>query len=166
MGGNILEKPKLWRQRFIPCEMIDISRDEVLYRDDKFMVTRWEPINPRKDFQKGISYYFLDKGIKVNKLFNGYGEFIKYYCDIFEYEYHHEEDEYIFRDLLVDVTVTPDEKVKILDIDELADALETSLITKAQAVDALKKLNELLLMVYLNKFPPEELSKYDYDAVN
>ena len=157
----MLKKPKMWRQRYIPYEISDISSDELLYRDETLMVTRWDPINPRIDFHKGVSYYFFDKGVKISKLYNGMGEFIKYYCDIIEIEYKCEQDEYIFKDLLIDVTIKPDGRVRVLDLDEFSDALAQDLITKEQAIGALKKADELLKLIYSEEFPFSELEK-DY----
>jgi len=149
----------MWRQRYIPYEILDISGDEVLYRDDKLLITKWHVIHPRTDIQGGISYIYLDKGLKISKHYKDTGEFVKYYCDIFEIEYTPEKDEYIFRDLLVDVIVTPDNAVKVVDFDELADALDKELITKNQASDALRKLDYLLKMIYSGNFPPDEVQK-------
>lgn len=98
---NNYKKPKMWRKRYIPYEIINISQDEVLYRDDRLIVTRWETIHPRADFQKGISFIFLDEGIKISKLYKENGEFFKYYCDIIDVVYNSEEDEYVFIDLLL-----------------------------------------------------------------
>lgn len=151
----------MWRQRFIPYEIKDISDDELLYRDEDLMVTRWDPINPRIDFNKGVSYYFFDRGVKVSKLYNKNGEFLKYYCDIMEFEHNKQSDEYYFRDLLIDVTIKPDGKVRVLDLDELADALAQDLITKEQAIYGLKKADELLKLIYADEFPFSELEK-DY----
>lgn len=154
-----MKKPKMYRQRYIPYEIVDISSDELLYRDDNLLVTRWEPINPRIDFHKGISYVFLDRGVKISKLFNENDEFLKYYCDIIEVEYRPQNDEYIFKDLLVDVTIKPDGRIRVLDLDELAEAFKKELITKEQLTDSLKKTDEFLKMIYKNEFPPSELLK-------
>ena len=42
---------KLFRKRFIPDEIIDISKDEVIYRDDDLIITKWLPIHPRGDIE-------------------------------------------------------------------------------------------------------------------
>lgn len=152
-------KPKMWRQRYIPYEIVDLSNDEILYRDNKLLVTKWKVIHPHTDIQNGISYIFLDKGLKISKHYDENGEFVKYYCDIMEIEYKAEEDTYIFKDLLIDVKITPDKQAKLVDFDELAEALEKDLITKEQAIDALKKLDYLLKIIYSDEFPPIEVNK-------
>lgn len=40
---------RMLRKRFIPNEVIDISSDEILRRDDNLLVTKWLPIHPRGD---------------------------------------------------------------------------------------------------------------------
>ena len=53
---------KMFRKRYIPNEVIDISNDEVLYMDDNVLVTKWLPIKPRKDIGRGLSFTFLKEG--------------------------------------------------------------------------------------------------------
>ena len=36
-----MKKPTLLRRRYIPYELVDISDDELLYRSDELLVTRW-----------------------------------------------------------------------------------------------------------------------------
>ena len=67
---------KMYRKRFIPNEIIDISSDEVLERNENIIVTRWKPIKPRQDIGGGISYTFLKRGYKISKIFDNNGEFI------------------------------------------------------------------------------------------
>lgn len=154
-----MNKPTIWRKRYIPEEIKDISSDELLYRDENLIVTHWDPIRPRIDFKKGTSYLFLDKGIKISKLFDERGNFLKYYIDIIEYDYNKENDEYILKDLLIDVTIKPDGSIKVLDLDELAEAFEKGLITKQQLLNSLNKTDELLKMIYSGEFPPSEVLK-------
>lgn len=146
---------KIFRKRYIPNEIIDISGDEVIYRDEKLIVTRWLPIKPRKDISKGISYTMLDKGWKISKIFNQNGEFSHWYCDIIDYEYSEENNEtYTLIDLLVDLVVKKDGSYEVLDLDELEDALKNNIITKNQYDTALKKLNGLIEVVKKGEFPP------------
>ena len=40
---------KIYRKRYIPNEVVDISNDKVLFLTDEIMVTEWIQINPRSD---------------------------------------------------------------------------------------------------------------------
>ena len=53
---------KMFRKRFIPDEIVDISSDEVLERNENIIITKWTPIKPRGDISGGISYTFLKRG--------------------------------------------------------------------------------------------------------
>lgn len=151
---------KMYRKRFIPDEIVDISGDELLERKENLIVTKWNPIKPRNDIGKGISYTFMKEGYKISKIFNIEGEFIYWYCDILEYIYNENEDEYIFIDLLADVKIYPDGKFEVLDLDELKEAYESNIITKEQLLKAIKTVNELVQMVENEKFPPDICEKY------
>lgn len=150
---------KILRKRYIPNEIIDISKDEVVYQDDELIVTKWLPINKRNDIGSGISYTYIKEGYKISKFFDNEGKFLYWYCDIINYEYNPEEDCHTFIDLLVDLKVYEDGKYEILDMDELVEAYEQNLITFEDVLSALKKLNKLLEMVKNNNFPPEDNNK-------
>ena len=148
---------KIFRKRYIPNEIVDISGDEVVYQDDKLIVTKWLPIRPRKDIGSGISYAMLDKGWKISRIFDGEGNFSYWYCDIIDDEINEKngETEYTLIDLLVDVKVYPDGTYEVLDKEELDEALQTGLITKEQKEMALAKLNALLDLIQNGNFPPQ-----------
>jgi len=149
-------KPKLYRKRFIPYEMIYLKDDEILLNEDSLIITKWNTLKPRNDISRGISCYFLNKGFKVSKIYNQKDELVYWYCDIIETQ--KQNDCYIFNDLLVDVILYKNGLVKVVDLDELADALETNLIDDNMLKKALRYLNELLTIIYDNKF--DELKKY------
>lgn len=157
-----MKKPVLLRKRFIPYEIKDISNDEMLFRNERLLVTRWKAIKPRVDFHGGISYTFMDEGIKLSKFYSEQGIFLYWYCDIIDVLYDPVNNSYTFEDLLVDVKILPDGIIKVLDADELAEALENGLITVEQACRALRTLDKLLKLVYENKFPPEECMEFEY----
>lgn len=152
---------KMFRKRFVPNEIVDISSDEVLEKSPNMIVTRWKPINPREDIGGGISYIFLQRGYKISKIFDTQGKFIYWYCDVIEYSYNEEKEEYTFIDLLADVKVYPDGKVEVLDYDELTNAFRQGMITGAQMLDAMKSINMLMEMIQNHYFPPEICEKYD-----
>ncbi len=153
---NVTNKPKILRTRFIPFETVDISSDELIFRDEKLLITKWKAIKPRNDISGGTSCAFLDKGYKISRFFNAEGNFAYWYCDIIEVKYENTEDKYELVDLLLDIKVFPNGELRILDADELAEALEKGLISQEQACKSLRILNNLLEMINEGKFPPEE----------
>jgi predicted RNA-binding protein associated with RNAse of E/G family len=54
-------------------------------------------------------------------------------------------------DLLADVIVYPDHSFKVVDLDELADALNKNLITSGQMQECLENLDHLLKIIYEGK---------------
>lgn len=142
----------LYRKRFIPEELIHLKDDVLLLREDNLLVTRWDTLHPRKDIAGGISAYYLDQGIKVSKIFNKDHTIVYWYCDVFQIKHGPSPDVMIFEDLLVDVIIYEDGTVKVLDLDELADALELKLITEVEVKKALRILDSLLKIIYQNNF--------------
>ena len=155
---------KMYRKRFIPNEVVDISSDEVLERNENIVITRWKPIKPREDIGGGISYTFLKRGYKISKIFDIHGNFVHWYCDVLEYTYDKEKDEYTFIDLLADVKVYPDGKAEVLDFDELSEAFNDKIITEKQLLHAIKSVNSLMEMVENDCFPPEICNKYELNT--
>lgn len=153
---NKTNKPRILRTRFIPFETVDISKDELIYRDDKLLVTKWKAIKPRSDISGGTSCTFLDNGFKISRFLKPDGSFAYWYCDIIESKYDEETDTYELIDLLLDIKLYENGELKVLDADELAEALEKGLVTQEQACKALRILNELLTMIDTGTFPPEE----------
>lgn len=149
-----MKKPSIFRTRYIPFETVDISSDEMLFRDHEILITRWNAIKPRADISGGISYTFLNEGIKISRFYDASKKFAYWYCDIIDVKYDSSIDEYTFIDLLLDVKLMPNGTMKVLDADELAIALEQGLITQEQACRALKKMDSILQNIYKNSFPP------------
>lgn len=157
-----MKKPTILRRRYIPYEVVDISDDELLFRSDELLVTRWTSIRPRADFYGGISYTFLDRGYKLGKFYDKDNNFLYWYCDILDVQYEKETDTYTLNDLLVDIRVFPDGKIEVLDAGELAQAMEEGLISNDQAVEALRIFDGLLKMIYSGEFPPAQCTDWEY----
>lgn len=150
-----MKKPIILRKRYIPDEVIDISGDELVFRSEDLLITKWNPIRKRPDISGGISFTFLKEGYKASKFFGPSGEFKYWYCDIIKVLYDEDEDKYTLVDLLLDVKIMPDGRVEVLDADELAEALKNNIISKEEACMCLSILDKILKMVYSGKFPPE-----------
>lgn len=147
-----MKTPILYRKRLIPEECILLKDDILLYRDDSVIITKWNTLKPKKTLHHGLSCYFLHIGIKVSKFYSVDNRLICWYCDIVTHTYDQAEDTYIFTDLLADVLVYPDGSVKVVDLDELADANETGLLSLPQLRRALRTLSELLSIIYQDRF--------------
>lgn len=145
-------KPKLFRKRFIPYETVYLKDDEVLYCENNIIITKWNTLKPRNDISRGVSCYFIDKGFKVSKIYNAKNEIVYWYCDIIDTEEHLDENAYVFNDLLIDVIIYENGSVKVVDIAEVADALEDNLINMDIAKKALRHLDDLLKIIYSGKF--------------
>ncbi|NTV90712.1 MAG: DUF402 domain-containing protein [Clostridiales bacterium] len=159
-----MKKPTVLRKRFIPFEVVDISSDELVFRDDRLMVTRWKAIKPRPDLFGGISFAFLQEGFKLGRFYDAGGKLLYWYCDIIEIEYDKSTDTYTLVDLLVDLKIMPDGKVIVMDTGELAEALEQGLVTQGQACRALRILDGLLERIYKGNFPPAECGGFEYQT--
>lgn len=142
----------LYRKRYIPDETIRLDNDEILKYEDNLLITRWDTISAHKDFVGGVSAFFFDNGWKVSKFLDAKGEVCFWYCDIVEIIKNEEENSITCVDLLFDIIVYPNGYFKVVDCDEAADALEQGLITKEQLLKALRSMNELLSLIYNDRF--------------
>lgn len=143
---------KLYRRRFIPNECILLKNDVVVEQTEDFVITTWHTLHPKANFDHGSSCYLLKDGVKISKFYRPDGTLLFWYCDIVEYDMDKEADTLTVTDLLADVILYPDGRVKIVDLDELAEALETGLITQKQMTASLYQLHHLLSLIYRDKF--------------
>ncbi len=132
----------LYRKRFIPEEVVPLKDDEILFADETKIITKWKTLKPRPDFAWGISCYDLQNSYKISRFLDHNNHLVYYYCDIIEWE--KTEDGYLFSDLLADVIIYPNGVVRVVDLAEIADALDEKKITEAQAKKALRILDGLL----------------------
>ena len=147
-----MEAPILYRKRIIPDECVLLKDDVVVSFDEDKIVTTWQALHPRKDLHHGSSCYFLKEGFKVSKFCLENGDLKYWYCDIVDYHYEEKTNELIVTDLLADVIIYPDGFVKVVDIDELVQALNERSISLDTLKDSLMKLNKLLNIIYSGHF--------------
>ncbi len=155
-----MEYPKLIRRRLIPFESVPLKDDKIILMEDGLIVTEWEVLKPRKDFQKGVSCYFLDEGYKISRFMDKDGGLVYFYCDIIETEYDDKTKTYIFTDLLADVIIYPNGSIKVVDIGEIAEALDKKLIDDELVKKALMRLDKLLEIVYAPEGLKNTVGKY------
>lgn len=144
--------PNLYRKRIIPDECIPLVDDTILYFDDRVIVTAWNALHPKKDLHHGYSCYFLKEGFKVSKFLYEDDSLLYWYCDIIDHKEIPAENKWVFRDLLADVIIYPDGFVKVVDLDEFEQALESGTLTMDDVKKALRSLDRLLRIIYDGNF--------------
>jgi Uncharacterized conserved protein len=143
---------QLYRRRLIPAECILLKDDIIVKQTKDLIITSWKTLNPKIAFSHGCSCYFLREGFKISKFYTQNNSLLYWYCDIVEYARDESAHTLTTTDLLADVIVYPDGRTKVVDLDELAQAFETGLLTAAQLSAALRQLNHLLTYIYKDKF--------------
>lgn len=147
-----MELLKLYRKRIIPEQMILLKDDRIERSDDEMIITSWTTLNPKTEFSHGCSCYFLKQGLKVSKFYRSDDSLLYWYCDIVDYEFDKKTKSLTVTDLLADVIIYPDGHYKVVDLDELAEALERGLITAETMSYTLRRLNDLLTILYRDRF--------------
>ncbi len=153
-----MDHVKIYRKRMIPDECILLKDDIILEQTDDIIITSWNTLKPRRDFHHGYSCYFLKHGYKVSKFYREDNTLLYWYCDIVDYAYQQSNNALIVTDLLADVVIYPDGYIKVLDLSELAVAIEQALCEPRVITQALRKLDALLNLIYDDKF--DTLSSY------
>lgn len=155
--------PTLYRKRIMPDECIHLKDDVIIECNETIILTKWNALKPKKDLHHGYSCYFLKDGFKVSKFLREDGSLLYWYCDIVEYIHHPENNSLISLDLLADVILYPDGFVKVVDVDELATALDNGSLSADLLKKSLWQLNHLLEIIYRGDFPT--LQKYIEDIL-
>lgn len=143
---------QIYRKRLIPEECILLKDDMIVEANEETIITKWTTLNPKTNFSHGSSCYFLKEGIKVSKFYRDDDTLLYWYCDIVDYDFQPKDNALIVTDLLADVIIYPDGRMKVMDLDELADALERGLITPTRISTCLKNLHALLSLIDRDKF--------------
>ncbi len=147
-----MTKPMLYRRRFIPDELIHLKDDIILVLEPNLIITKWKTLRPRKDISRGLSAFYLDRGFKVSKLYDDQGQVVYWYCDIIQAKTDSEKNTVIIEDLLIDLILYEDGSIRIVDLDELAEAMEHKLISQEEANYALRTVDSLLQIIYDGRF--------------
>ncbi|CVI71370.1 hypothetical protein NDGK_02203 [Clostridiales bacterium CHKCI001] len=150
-----MQPPILYRDRLIPKESVRLENDILLYQDNNIIITKWHALKPRKILSHGFSCYYLNKGYKISCFYNHENQLLYWYCDIISSDYNPNTNTYHFTDLLADVIIYPDGFVKVVDLEELSDALTQGLISVKQLQEALCQLSTLLDIIYRGDLPAE-----------
>lgn len=141
---------QIYRRRYIPAECILLKDDIIVEQNEDYILTKWTTLKPKASFSRGTSCYLLHDGVKLSKMYRSDDSLLFWYCDIVEYAWEDPETLYV-TDLLADVILYPDGHIKVTDLDEMAEALDTGLITQKQMTDGLRRLHHLLSLLYRDK---------------
>ncbi|MDR1540755.1 MAG: DUF402 domain-containing protein [Clostridiales bacterium] len=160
-----MDRPKLFRRRFIPDETVELKNDEILMLDEDILVTKWDVLKPRSDFTHGVSCFYMKKGWKISRIMDARDKWLYTYCDIIETCKNEKDNIILFNDLLVDVIVYDNGFVKVVDAGEISEALDKNLITVDMAKKALRILDDLLELIYAGRFQELLSSIKDFDAI-
>jgi predicted RNA-binding protein associated with RNAse of E/G family len=137
--------------------------DELVYRSDKVIVGKAEVSSENSvvfdgetvlapDF-KIVYFDIFGRWFAVDKVWNLQGEHTGYYCDIVMPP-RLKGDWLELTDLFLDLWVSPDLRYRILDEDELEDALRKGWIEKEIYDKAREELQKLIGLVESKRFPP------------
>ena len=143
---------QLYRKRIIPNEIVHLKNDTILVNNADLIITSWNALKQREDISTGVSAYFINESFKISKIFNHSGSLVYWYCDIIDTTYDESNNSYIFTDLLADVLIYPDETIKVLDLNEVGEALLSNAISKETASRALQLTDRLLTIIYNGEF--------------
>lgn len=140
--------PNLYRKRLIPAECVALKDDIILRYDDEYIITSWKTLHPKKDLDHGFSIFFKKEGWKISRFYTKDNTLMYVYCDIVSYDMNEENNDLTVIDLLADVIIYPDGFVKVVDLDELAEAVREGMLTGEQLNNCLVCLNSLLTRIY------------------
>jgi len=139
------------------------SLDDLLFRSGKMIVGKslvtsenYVTFDNRMVLAKGyriVYFEFFGKWFTIVKIWNRQGQHTGYYCDIVMLP-KTTDDCIEITDLFLDLWVSPDLRYKILDEDELEDALQKEWITRELYDRARRELKKLIRLVEKKKFPP------------
>ncbi|NUM43352.1 MAG: hypothetical protein HUU38_01495, partial [Anaerolineales bacterium] len=102
-------------------------------------------------------FYLLDQGISIlEDIRYPRTDRWRWYIHLADYAFNPDLDCWVMQDLFVDVFVTPDERTnQVLDLDDLALALDLSLITPAKTSEILRRTETLIWQIARGEFPFE-----------
>lgn len=108
-----------------------------------------------------VCFELMGKWFTVGKIRNFQGRHTGYYCDIVTPPRLIEDGGVELADLFLDLWVSPDLRYKVLDEEELKNALGKGWITKQLYEKAKKELKKLVNIVRQGEFPPHPVKRLE-----
>lgn len=147
----------------LPNQVLELY-DNLVYRSERVIVGKSQITSTHSVMFDGeivlasgfqIVYFdLMGKWFSVGKIRNLLGRHTGYYCDIVTPPRLLEDGGVELSDLFLDLWVSPDLRFKVLDEEELENALSQGWITKQLYGKAEKELKKLIKVVKQGKFPP------------
>ena len=108
-----------------------------------------------------IWFIFKDKWFDVGKFYDTSKKWLGYYCDIIRpvKRMISGSKTSILTDLFLDIWITSDGSVHVLDEDELENALQQGFISESLAAEAHSQMELLLRRIRRHDFPPTEVKE-------
>jgi predicted RNA-binding protein associated with RNAse of E/G family len=147
----------------LPDKVLDLY-DDLVFRSEKVVVGRARIRSANSVVFDGkvvlasgygiVYFEMMRKWFSVGKIWNSEGQHTGYYCDIITPPRVLEDGVVEVTDLFLDLWVAPDLRYKVLDEEELEDALKKGWITKRLYEAAKKEVKKLVALVEQGRFPP------------
>jgi len=163
-GGSRKSVQKLHLRYIRLSDQVLELYDDLVYRSERIIVGKSQIASAHSVTFDGevvlasgfeIVYFdFIGKWFSVDKIRNMQGKHTGYYCDIVTPPRLLEDGGVELTDLFLDLWVSPDLRFKVLDEEELENALSQGWITKQLYGKAEKELKKLINVVKQGKFPP------------
>lgn len=112
-----------------------------------------------------MTLFSQNKNYVITVMFNQQGQVVQWYIDICGGQGYTKDGIPWYDDLYLDIIISSDFKVELIDQDDLQYALEQGIITKQQADFAYTQANELLSLIKDNRFPILKASLQLYEAM-
>lgn len=102
-------------------------------------------------------FYLLDQGLGIlEDIRYPRSDRWRWYIHLADYSFHQDLDCWVMQDLFTDVFVAPDERTtQVLDLDDLALALDLGLLTPAKTSEILRRTDALVRQIARGAFPFE-----------
>jgi predicted RNA-binding protein associated with RNAse of E/G family len=166
-------KPRLHLKYIRLPDHVSNSYEELIYKSQKVIVGRPRITSEHKVvfdgeavLARGFQIVFFDligKWFSIGKIRDSQGRFTGYYCDIATPPRPLDDGGVELTDLFLDLWVSPELKCKVLDEEELEEALHKGWITRQPYEKAKAELAKLIKLVERGRFPPQLVRRLELE---
>ena len=169
--AKALATPRLHlRYLRLPAQVLEMY-DELVFKSERIIVGKSQVTSAHSIMFDGktvlkagfpITYFeLIGRWFTIVKVRNLQGRHTGYYCDIATPPRLLKDGSVELTDLFLDLWVSPDLKYKVLDEEELEDALKNGWVSKELYETAKRELQKLVAMVEQRKFPPQLIRRLE-----